>query len=447
MSTSRNTRLRSLRWPLAVMLLAVLACTAPMAAPTASPTAPVKDAYRAEPESDTIRLEVINDLSDDICTLYLSPAGDTKWGESWLPDGETVPAGESRALDIPPGHYDLAAEGCDQEWLGEAREVDLTADSTYTFSTPEVPEPAGVLIWIFDVCPHPVITPEDEVLLRVGWNAKTAELAESNADEISMVVSVDGQELEGVQAIRHPVLVKPTADEVGCQFKEVEALAYWDLPLGRLEAGRYTISVEYFVGVQISDGFDTYPAGSLGTAERTITVGGEGAGEQPEEERVALTLVNDSSVDICSVWIGLPASDWDGDLLDAENITLHSGEEYVVWIVPGVWALRADGCDGSQVAFEEAYDVTEATTWHIEGSVEEEKPFCGNGFCEPGESYDDCPLDCNPPATSGRCGDGRCDASETVDSGNFCPYDCGWCGDGYCTDPELFNGTCPADCD
>src|SRR5262245_50492870 len=65
---------------------------------------------------------------------------------------------------------------------------------------------------------------------------------------------------------------------------------------------------------------------------------------------------------------------------------------------------------------------------------------CGNGRCDGSESCSSCPADCGACST---CGDGVCDASESCGT---CEHDCGTCrvsdvcGDGACTGSE----TCSA---
>ena len=66
---------------------------------------------------------------------------------------------------------------------------------------------------------------------------------------------------------------------------------------------------------------------------------------------------------------------------------------------------------------------------------------CGNGDCEPGEDAENCPWDCADP-----CGDCICQASEGAET---CPVDCGYCGDGICSLCDDLNEDaekCPEDC-
>ncbi len=69
---------------------------------------------------------------------------------------------------------------------------------------------------------------------------------------------------------------------------------------------------------------------------------------------------------------------------------------------------------------------------------------CGDGLCQPGESYATCPADCDQNGPI--CGDGQCAAAESPTS---CPADCKpvskHCGDTVCGSSET-DVACPVDC-
>ncbi len=68
-------------------------------------------------------------------------------------------------------------------------------------------------------------------------------------------------------------------------------------------------------------------------------------------------------------------------------------------------------------------------------------PFCGNGYCDPGEDPKTCGQDCK--GFSWTCGDGICDIGEQF----YCQNDCTkpFCGDGKCEPGEQAQG-CSKDC-
>ncbi len=67
-------------------------------------------------------------------------------------------------------------------------------------------------------------------------------------------------------------------------------------------------------------------------------------------------------------------------------------------------------------------------------------PFCGDGFCNGGEDFTTCSLDCVAPF----CGDGFCNGGEDFTT---CSLDCvaPFCGDGFCNGVED-TFSCPSDC-
>jgi hypothetical protein len=261
-------------------LMAALACNLP---PVASPTATPAPVAPATPESipGVVTLEVVNGTAGDICILYISYVSGATWGVNRLAGAGPIPPGGGRTFDLPSGQYDLRAEDCDGGALGEERDLDLTVPLTYTLAAASAeptstPSPEGVIVWINEECGQPSITPADEVIIRVGWVTTSEELAASNADHMSFEVTVDGKRLVGVEAVRHPARTLVMSDEFGCGPDEPIPIVFWDLPIGQLMTGTHTVSVEFFTGVQIYDGFDTYEAGSLGSLERTVVVSGGG---------------------------------------------------------------------------------------------------------------------------------------------------------------------------
>jgi hypothetical protein len=93
-----------------------------------------------------------------------------------------------------------------------------------------------------------------------------------------------------------------------------------------------------------------------------------------------------------------------------------------------------------------AYETYEApTTYYYNYDVDGDNQayqYCGDGECGPGETKDNCAVDCGTPAY---CGDGNCDGGETK---NSCSVDCGtpaYCGNGVCDGGET-GYNCPVDC-
>ncbi|NLE45055.1 MAG: hypothetical protein GX620_10070 [Chloroflexi bacterium] len=141
-----ETQRRMILCAFTVLALAVLACsnpgtmstpppvqpTAPLPAevatltpvPTAEPTVTLSPPN--EPPSETPRskgeqaaIEVINGSSSDVWHLYVSPTESDSWGADWLGD-TIIAAGDSFVVaNLPPGEYDLRAEGETGSVIGE----------------------------------------------------------------------------------------------------------------------------------------------------------------------------------------------------------------------------------------------------------------------------------------------------------------------------------------
>lgn len=320
-------------------------------------------------ESNMVQLDVVNSFATDICYLYISPPGDVTWGGDWLGGTQTVPPGETWSGFVPAGRYDLMVEDCNHSMLGETRGFDLTAARTFTPGGGETgvaiatttTTTEGVTLYVGLECPPPGVTPQDTVTARMSWVTATVEQAESNADVMDFVAWLDGDLIRDATFVRRPARTWTPAQEIGCGPNEPVTSVEWDLSLGRLSPGTHLFEVEFFNDAEINDGFNTYPPGSLGISEQSITVAGDGG----SADTVTLTLVNDTQDTVCFVWIGAPGSEWIDDLLG--DSLLDAGTQFAVDLVPGTWALQAEDCSGAVVGYEAAFDLTGAAEWHISG--------------------------------------------------------------------------------
>lgn len=69
--------------------------------------------------SETV-LEVINNTSEDVCYLYISPStNDDNWGDNWISESERIPIGQTRTFSVETGTYDVRAETCQKEVIAE----------------------------------------------------------------------------------------------------------------------------------------------------------------------------------------------------------------------------------------------------------------------------------------------------------------------------------------
>jgi hypothetical protein len=71
-------------------------------------------------------IEIINQHSEDICGLALSPSVNDQWGGNWLTDGEILQSGSSMSFSIEPGiEYDFIAYTCFESVLVERFEIPI----------------------------------------------------------------------------------------------------------------------------------------------------------------------------------------------------------------------------------------------------------------------------------------------------------------------------------
>jgi hypothetical protein len=362
-STSVKNHL-SILFAAAALLIPALACNigaVEQPTPTLAPTdTPVET--EAAPEEAGVTLEILNQLPDDVCQVYLSYTTASNWGDNRLEGSLPIAPGSAREFVLPPNTYDLQVVTCSGQII-EVHDLDITRDLTLPLVEAQSPgesaaEPVpdnAVIVWATEPCLLPAVASGDPFIIRTPWVAATVDIAEQNADHISLVLTIDGVVQDTIAPVRYPGETVADIAEIGCfGVAGEQSLVYWDFAISGLDEGSHTIEVEYIADGEIFGGFETYAGGTIGINTRTLIVGEAGP--------------------------------------------------------------------------------VDSTT-------------CGDDRCSPGESYDLCPADCNPPVNPGPCGDGVCEPDESADSGNFCPYDCGWCGDGFCTDPEMFNSTCPVDCD
>lgn len=81
-----------------------------------------------------VGLTVINNSSEEICYIYISPSSGDDWGEDWLGEWESLPAGGLRVFYVKANTYDLQAADCDDNSLIEEYEVDLSDHLEWTLS-------------------------------------------------------------------------------------------------------------------------------------------------------------------------------------------------------------------------------------------------------------------------------------------------------------------------
>lgn len=73
-----------------------------------------------------VPVTIYNYLDEDVCYLFISPVTSDDWGEDWLGDDESIPAGGIRVVFVSPDMYDFSAMNCDEQEL--AYQYDTTVN-------------------------------------------------------------------------------------------------------------------------------------------------------------------------------------------------------------------------------------------------------------------------------------------------------------------------------
>jgi len=107
----------SVWWP--VLLGVVLAVA------TGCPVVPV------QPNPQGVMLQIVNNSSEEIAYLYVSPQGSDAWGGDVLGSENTIPPGESFGVSVAPGNYDLMVEGFQHQEIGRRMGVQILEDSQW----------------------------------------------------------------------------------------------------------------------------------------------------------------------------------------------------------------------------------------------------------------------------------------------------------------------------
>lgn len=79
---------------------------------------------------------VVNDSSEGICTMNISPTTDTVWGPNWLAERERVPQDLPRIFAVNAGMWDLRAVDCAGNVLKDERNVAIDAGETFEWHVP-----------------------------------------------------------------------------------------------------------------------------------------------------------------------------------------------------------------------------------------------------------------------------------------------------------------------
>ena len=264
----------------------------PTVEPTPEPTQEPTQAAPAPSGSDAAAsLEVINNSSYSVCYLYVSPTEDTEWGDDQL-GSDIVATGSTFTLrNIPPGIYDLRADDCEGNTLREEYGITLRS---------------GTYPWTFS---------DSGVTSSGGSATASLEIINNSSSNVCYLYVSPSEDTEWGD------------DQLGSDIVASGAT----FTLRNIPPGIYDLRADDCEGNTLSQEFGIIL--ESGTYPWTFSDSG-----------VTFTIVNDSSIDLCWIYLS-PSTDseWGPDQLGSE--ILHAGESWVITgLEAGLYDLRVEAC-------------------------------------------------------------------------------------------------------
>ena len=94
----------------------------------------VTDSVFVGGDRTTIDFTIVNNSSQTVCFVQLSPSEAQNWGQDELGTEEVIDAADQRAITIAGGVYDMRLSDCDANTLIEEYDLDLSEATSYTVS-------------------------------------------------------------------------------------------------------------------------------------------------------------------------------------------------------------------------------------------------------------------------------------------------------------------------
>lgn len=267
---------------------------------------------------DLVPLRLINKSEETLCYIYIVEAGAETWGEGgWLGTLETVPErGEMRVFFVEPGRYDVMAQNCDGNLVMESFDVEVEGEGTQWTVTGEAYSTA------------------DELSADEGEGLAITVRNETPEDVCFVYIAPTVENSWGTDWLEGDEVIAPGEDVT---FNVVDGL--------------YDVNVVNCEGASLATAWDV--------AESITLRPGEG-GER------ALEVINESGEVVCYFYVA-PTSEtaWGDNLLEGIETILEEGAR-IFYLPPDRYDLRAEDCNGGEIAVREDVDLTEEdVTWTL----------------------------------------------------------------------------------
>jgi len=332
-------------------------------------------------------LTLINDSSQEVCYVYISPDTDDSWGDDWLGTEETILPGDSYTFQVPAGSYDLLARDCDSNVMDEqygtsvagalewtitdqgvaAVNLTLTNDSglevCYVYVSPTAEDSWGDDWLGADVIPDGAsytfqvpIGSYDLLAEDCSENVLANEYGLSIHKDTDWSISPVGGGEATITLYNYTdrsiwyVYISPSTSDTWGEDWLVDDVVPIDASYTfQLAEGTYDLKAEDDEHNVVATRFDEYISGDQ---EWTLYL----------EDQATLTLINNSGETVCYVYISASGeATWGNDWLGTEE-TIASGGRRAFQVAIGSYDLLAENCDHDTL--EEKYDV------NISGALE-----------------------------------------------------------------------------
>ena len=100
--------------------------------PTSGPWPPCATGGNAAVQNYS--LTIINNSSNTVCFVYISPSSSEFWGDDWLGATEVIMSGASRTFNVPQGEYDFKADDCAGDFTFERYNVMMDQPFEWTLT-------------------------------------------------------------------------------------------------------------------------------------------------------------------------------------------------------------------------------------------------------------------------------------------------------------------------
>jgi hypothetical protein len=85
------------------------------------------------PSGGSLAINLVNNLDQAVCYVYIRPGTSTNWGADRL-GSAVIAAGTSQAFNVDAGTYDFRAEDCSRLMIDEQLDVLISQNSTWTIN-------------------------------------------------------------------------------------------------------------------------------------------------------------------------------------------------------------------------------------------------------------------------------------------------------------------------